>query len=190
MIIRVGNSIIERFLPEHTDLLYRLINSPEVRKGMSNSAVIAYENHVSWVNEHLLETENVHLFVANHEEQGKGVVLLKNINGNSGELGIMVGDIVGCRRTQLTGKLVTGILYYAFHTLNFETLNLRILPGNINSLTVAKKIGAEFLYEDETYRHFSLSKSKYETFPLNQMLLKRYQPKCLETTEVIQHVDS
>jgi len=184
MTIHIGNTTIERFAPEHTDLLYRLINSPEVRRGMSNSAEIPYESHLKWVNANLLESENVHLFIAANEEQGQGVVLLKNITEDSGELGIMVGDIVGCRRTQLTGKLVTGILYYAFHQLNFQTLNLRILPGNTNSLTVAKKIGAEFLGEDELYQHFSLSKSTYESYPLNQMLVKRYQPCCLEEVGV------
>ncbi|MBC8756296.1 GNAT family N-acetyltransferase [Kordia sp. YSTF-M3] len=180
MIIHVGNITMERFLPEHTDKLYDLINSPEVRKGMRNSAVIPYESHVSWVKANLIETENTHLFIVIDEDKAKGVVLIKNIADGSGELGIMVNDILGARRTLLTSKLVTGILYYCFHILNFETLHISIIPENINSLTIAKKIGADYKSQDETYQHFLLKKSKYLSSSLNTSLIKRYKPVCIK----------
>ncbi len=183
MNIRVGNISMQRFLPEHTDMLYHLINNPEVRKGMKNSSRISYESHLSWVKENLLEEKYVHLFVAMDEHQNHGVALIKNMTADSGELGIMVGDIIGARKTLLTSKLVTGILYYAFHQLNFQSLNMCILPENNNSLTTAKKIGAASQGQDETYQHFLLERSQYESFALNKLLLERYQPFCAELAD-------
>jgi len=180
MIIRVGNILMRRFLPEHTDILYRLINNPEVRKGMRNSNEIPWENHLSWVQKNLLEEGDVHLFVVMDEGLGQGVALIKNISGNTGELGVMVGDIDSARKTLLTSKLLTGVLYYFFNTLNLRYLNISILHGNTNSLITAKKIGAEFQGQDDIYKYFILEASKYESLPLNRSLLRRYQPFCME----------
>jgi RimJ/RimL family protein N-acetyltransferase len=179
MIIHVGNISMQRFLPEHTGMLYKLINNPEVRKGMSNSAEIPYASHLLWVKKNLLEGDRVHLFVVADENHGQGVALIKNISGKSGELGIMVGDITAARKTLLTSKLLTGILYYAFDQLNLQYINICILPGNINSLVTAKKIGAEFQGQDETYQYFLLEKSKYGGLSLNRALIGRYQPVCV-----------
>jgi RimJ/RimL family protein N-acetyltransferase len=179
MIIRAGNISMQRFLPEHTGMLYRLINNPDVRKGMRNSAEIPYKSHLLWVKKNLLEGD-VHLFVVMDEYHGEGVALIKNISGDSGELGVMVADISSARKTLLTSKLLTGILYYFFYKLNLQFLNISILPGNINSLVTAEKIGAEFQGQDETYRYFLLEKAKYESFPLNRSLISRYQPFCVE----------
>jgi RimJ/RimL family protein N-acetyltransferase len=180
MIIRVGNISLQRFLPEHTGMLYDLINRPEVRKGMRNNSEIPHASHLLWVKENLIETKNVHLFLAANEDKALGAALIKNITGNSGELGVMVGDIISAREMLLTSKLLTGILYYAFHKIDLQCLEIRILPGNINSLTTAHKIGAEFQGQDDTYQHFLLKKTDYEMFPLNQSLIKRYQPCCIE----------
>ncbi|MEO7976556.1 GNAT family N-acetyltransferase [Flavobacterium sp.] len=176
MIIRVGNISLQRFLPEHTDLLYDLSNRPEVRKGMKRSAEILYESHVSWVKENLIDGNNVHFFLVIDEQQALGAALLKNITQNSGELGIIVGDTIAAKRMSLTSKLLTGILYYAFHEMNLEHLNICIIPENSKSIAAAKKIGAVFQGQDETYCHFLLEKEKYENFPLNKLLLHRYQP--------------
>jgi RimJ/RimL family protein N-acetyltransferase len=180
MIIRVGNISLQRFLPEHTGMLYDLINRPEVRKGMRNSSEIPYASHLLWVNENLTETGNVHLFLASDKDKALGAALIKNISGNSGELGVMVGDIISAREMLLTSKLLTGILYYAFHKIDLQYLEIRILPENRNSITTAYKIGAEFQGQDDTYQHFLLRKAGYEIFPLNQSLIKRYQPCCIE----------
>src|SRR5476651_2295773 len=134
MTIHVGDISMQRFRPEHTDALYQLINKPDVRKGMSNSTGISYESHVSWVKANLLETDRVHLFVVTDDDQALGVALIKNIEGNTGEIGIMVGDILEARETLLTGKLLTGILYYFFHQLDLQCLTMSILPDNVNSL--------------------------------------------------------
>jgi RimJ/RimL family protein N-acetyltransferase len=183
MIIRVGNISLQRFQPEHTDVLYELINRPEVRKGMKNSAEIPYESHLFWVKENLIEGNNVHLFVVINEGRGLGAALIKNITYDSGELGIMVRDIISSRKMLLTSKLLTGILYYAFHKMNFQYLNIRILPDNIDSINTANKIGADFQSQDETYQHFVLMKTKYESFPLNKLLLKRYIPTCVKSKD-------
>ena len=55
-----------------------------------------------------------------------------------------------------------------------------ILPENANSLATAKKIGADFQGQGEIYQHFLLEKSKYESFSLNNSLLVRYKPYCIE----------
>nr|WP_315423574.1 GNAT family N-acetyltransferase [uncultured Pedobacter sp.] len=180
MTIQVGDISMQRFRPEHTDALYQLINKTDVRKGMSNSAGIGYESHVSWVKANLLETDRVHLFIVTHNDQALGAALIKNIKGNTGEIGIMVSDILEARETLFTGKLLTGILYYFFHHLDLQCLTMSILPDNINSLTTTKKIGADFKGEGEVYRYFALEKSKYQLVAINQLLLKRYQPYCIE----------
>lgn len=180
MKICVGNISMERFQSNHTDMLYDLINSPEVRNGMRNNAEIPYENHLTWVKENLLESDHTHLFITVNDDKAQGVVLIKNILGDTGELGIMVSDISNSRKILLTGKLVTGILYYIFHTLNIQNLIINIIPKNINSREVAIKIGAELQSQDETYMYFLLEKSKYESSRLNTLLRKRYQPICIE----------
>jgi RimJ/RimL family protein N-acetyltransferase len=179
MIIRVGNISLRRFLPEHTDLLYDLINRPEVRKGMSNSAEIPYESHVSWVKENLIDGNNVHLFLVTDDGRGLGAALIKNITRDSAELGIIVGDSIAAGRMLLTSKLLAGILHYSFHEMKFLYLNIQIIPANRKSIAAANKIGADFQGQDETYQHFLLEKTKYETYPLNKLLLERYQPFCM-----------
>ncbi|KAA5533707.1 GNAT family N-acetyltransferase [Taibaiella lutea] len=176
MTICVGNTSLQRFLPEHTDLLYDLSNRPEVRKGMSKSAEIPYESHVSWVKENLIEGNNVHLFLVIKENQALGAALIKNITQDSAELGIIVGDSIAAERMFLTSKLLAGILFYTFYEMKLQYLNIRILLENSKSIATAKKIGAAFQVQDETYNHFLLEKTKYENFPLNKLLLKRYQP--------------
>jgi len=180
MIIRISNISIQRFLPEHTDILHRLISHPNVRQGMSNSAEIPYANHLKWVKENLLEGENTHLFVTIHKDHGQGVVLIKNISSESGELGIMVNDIPAARKTLLISKLLTGILYYAFSVLNLRNLIMRIIPGNTNSLIIAKKFGADYQGQDDIYQNFLLEKYKYQSSSLHRLLIKRYQPEMEE----------
>lgn len=184
MTIRVGNILLQRFMPEHTDLLYELSNRPEVRKGMSKSAVIPYESHVSWVKENLVDSNNVHLFLAIDEHRAQGAVLIKNITHDSGEVGIIVADSIAAKRMFLTGKLIAGILHYAFCQMKFQYLNVRILLDNSKSIATAKKIGASFLGQDKIYNHFLLEKTKYENHPLNKLLLNRYQPFCTATGTV------
>lgn len=181
MIISVGNISLQRFLPEHTDLLYNLINRPEVRKGMRNSVEIPYESHLSWVKENLIDSNNVALFLAIDESRALGAALIKNIKGDSGEIGIIVADSAVAGKMFLTSKLLTGILYFAFHEMKFQHLNIRIIPENSKSIAAAKKIGAEFQGQDETYKHFLLEKTKCETFSFNKTLLNRYQPFCIAT---------
>lgn len=181
MIIQVGHTFLERFKAEHTNALYKLINTEEVRQGMRNNSIIPYHSHVEWVNKHVLNNPKTHLFIAMDQDEAKGVVLIKNMENRSGELGIMVRNIQEGRSTLFTCKLVTGILHYAFNTLQFEQLTMCILPKNHNSLTIAQKIGARFQYEDDTYKHFLLTKTDYQTWPLNITLLKRYTPRYLKT---------
>jgi RimJ/RimL family protein N-acetyltransferase len=176
MIIHISNISIQRFTAEHTDPLYELINQPEVRKGMSNSAAIPYEKHLQWVKENLLEGNRVHLFMLADQCYGLGAVLLKNIDDKSGEIGIMVSKNVAARMNSLTGKLLTGILFYAFQQLDLQYVHMRILPHNKSSIATAQKIGAEFQSEDETYQNFRLEKSKHDSYPFNQSLIQRYHP--------------
>lgn len=184
MIISVGNIFLQRFLPEHTDLLFNLSNRPEIRSGMRERAKIPYESHVSWVKENLIEGNNVHLFLAIDGPVALGAALIKNITKDSGEVGIIVSDSVAAKRASLTGKLVAGISYYAFCEMKFQYLDIKIIPGNDRSIAAAKKVGAEFQGQDETYKYFLLKKQTYETFPLNKLLFSRYQPFCIPTNRL------
>lgn len=179
MILRVGNIFMRRFLPEDTELLYHLINRPEVRKGMSKSDEITYQSHVGWIKRNLIKGNNVHLFLVTHEGQGLGVALIKNITQNSAELGIMVGNSITAQKMLLTGKLIAGILHYAFDEMKLQYLEIRIIPENSKSIATAKKIGADFQRRDDIYMYFLLEKTRYETHPFNMRLFDRYRPVCL-----------
>ncbi len=181
MKIHVGNIILERFTAVHTKLLFELINTPEVRQGMRNSTPVSYESHVQWTQAHLLHSEETQLFVYEASNQANGVVLLKNITEHTAELGVMVENISNARKTQLTGKLLTAILHYGFQQLQLEEIHIKIIPENSNSIETALKIGATFQQQDETYRQYLLTKSQYQTFPLHQLLIKRYQPMVEES---------
>ncbi len=178
MKIQVGQIAITRFKPEHTDLLFQVINNPEVRKGMQHTAPISYESHLSWVKENLIDHENVHLFLVADDKECQGVVLIKNLTNDSGELGIMMADIFYSRENMLTSKMITGILYYAFQVLKISQLSMSILPDNFNSLSLAKKIGAVYIGENQTYLFLEIDKFTYYNHPLNALLFKRYKP-CL-----------
>lgn len=182
MSIRVGNIVLQRFQSQHSDMLYNLINLPEVRMGMSNSSQIPYESHLNWVKENLIESSKVHLFIVIRDNEALGVALIKNLTDDSAELGIMVADTINVKKMLLTSKLLTGILYYVFHKMHFMKLEIRILPCNENSLCTAKKIGAELQGQDETYQHFLLTKAKYESFPLNNLLANRYKPIIIDSS--------
>jgi RimJ/RimL family protein N-acetyltransferase len=176
MSIRVGNIVLHRFKLQHADMLYSLINRHEVRMGMSNSTQIPYESHLKWVKENLIESNKVHLFMVISNDEALGVALIKNLTDDSAELGIMVADTIEAKKMLITSKLLTGILFYVFHQMHFRNLEIRILPGNENSLRTAKKIGAELQGQDETYQYFLLTKTKYKSFPLNKLLANRYKP--------------
>jgi RimJ/RimL family protein N-acetyltransferase len=176
MSIRVGNIVLQSFKSQHTDMLYSLINRHEVRMGMSNSSQIAYESHLNWVKENLIESSKVHLFMVISNGEALGVALIKNLTGDSAELGIMVADTIEAKKMLITSKLLTGILFYVFHQMRFKNLKICILPGNENSLRTAKKIGAELQGQDETYQYFLLTKTKYKSYPLNKLLNSRYKP--------------
>ncbi|WP_406826865.1 GNAT family N-acetyltransferase [Pedobacter sp. KACC 23697] len=176
MSIRVGNIVLQRFKSQHADMLYSLINRHEVRMGMSNSDKIPYESHLNWVRENLIESSKVHLFMVISNEEALGVALIKNLTDDSAELGMMVADTIEAKKMLLTSKLLTGILFYVFHQMRFRKLDIRILPGNENSLRTAKKIGAELQGQDETYQYFLLTETKYKSYPLNKLLNTRYKP--------------
>lgn len=176
MIIRVANVLIQRFLPEHTDLLYELVNHPSVRQGMSNKTEITYADHLTWVKENLLLETDTHLFVAEHVNYGRGVVLIKNMSRDAGELGIMVDDISGARQTQFVSKLITGILFYAFEQCHLSRLDMNIVPSNQSSLNLAKKIGAHYQFADTVYQRFLLNDQTYRSSRRHQLLIARYQP--------------
>ncbi|MBE5321369.1 GNAT family N-acetyltransferase [Pedobacter sp. MR2016-19] len=176
MSILVGNTVLHCFKAQHADMLYSLINRQEVRMGMSDSAKIPYESHLNWVKENLIESSKVHLFMVISNDEALGVALIKNLTNDSAELGIMVADTIDTKKMLLTSKLLTGILFYVFHKMHFQNLEIRILPGNENSLRTAKKIGAELQCQDETYQYFLLTKTKYKSYPLNKLLANRYKP--------------
>ena len=74
-----GNIMAVQFEPKHTDSLFELINLPEVRSGMQGQKPISYEGHTRWVQENLLDSKKVHLFIVIENNGPGGIILIKNI---------------------------------------------------------------------------------------------------------------
>ncbi|WP_435263832.1 GNAT family N-acetyltransferase [Tenacibaculum sp. nBUS_03] len=173
-----GDILIEPFVAAHTNILFELINQPEVIEGVRGGVKIDYNSHIEWVNNNLYTPEKkVHLFLTIEATEAVGVILIKNIKNGEGEMGIMVKDIQTSRENQLTSKLLTAILYYAFNELMLDNLIIRIRHSNANSLKIALKIGAIQQSKDEIYYNLILTKTDYELNTINQKLNKRFNPE-------------
>ena len=166
-----------QFEPKHTDSLFELINLPEVRSGMQGQKPISYEGHTRWVQENLLDSKKVHLFIVIENNGPGGIILIKNIEKKTAEMGIMMGNIIQSRRTLLTARMVTGILHYAFEHLNLMQVTMNIIPQNYNSTAIARKIGAHLLKQDDVYQYYQLTREAYYRSQRNQAMIDRFQPK-------------
>jgi RimJ/RimL family protein N-acetyltransferase len=137
--VTVGALTLTRFAPEDTADLHRVRNHPSVRRFMADPRPIPWPRHVEWVRAHLLEADDLLLFLVRQRGEAIGLTLLRRIAPDTAEIGVMVTDpddrpLVPCYATVIT-------LHWAFERLGLGWLVSWVVPGHERALALNRAFG-------------------------------------------------
>jgi RimJ/RimL family protein N-acetyltransferase len=132
MRIRSGDVTLVAFDESSTDTLFAIRNHPSVRAGMLDSTPLTLDSHKAWVYENLLRERRVHLFIIENLQQPLGIALLRNLQPEEAEIGVMVVDAV--IHPLVCYKAAHLIGYYAFEILDLRRVYSRVPRRNQRAL--------------------------------------------------------
>jgi RimJ/RimL family protein N-acetyltransferase len=138
MLLRAGDLVLERFEPGFSEIAYEIRNHESVRAHMRDTNPISRASHDAWVKENLLDAVRLHLFIVRSAHEPVGLALLRNFEGDTAEIGLMVKD--ARRRPLACYKAAHLIGYYGFEILGLGRIwsyvprhNTRALKFNLAS---------------------------------------------------------
>lgn len=118
--------LIKKITNKDVKILYNIRNHPSVRKNLINNKPLDYQQHLDWFKNKLLPDKKQLHFLVKYKNKYIGLVLLRNINKQNAEIGIMF---------KKTPKIHWPIIYSTAFLLNyaFETLKLKELYSYVFS---------------------------------------------------------
>jgi RimJ/RimL family protein N-acetyltransferase len=173
MLIRSGEVELRSFEPSLSGALYEVRNHPSVREHLRSRAPIARADHERWVEENLVRSRRLHLFLVFVAAAPRGLALLRNFSGAGAEVGVMM---VEARRHRLAAYKATHLIgYYAFEVLGLERLLSNVPRHNRHALAFNLACGLERTGNDsEAYLELVLTRERSRTHPVHRRFRARY----------------
>lgn len=127
---------LEKLCIDHKKAMFDIRNHISVRKNLTNSKPLNYLAHSNWFLKKLLPDKSQVHFLIKHKNKYIGIVLLRNINANSAEVGVLF------KNNSSTKWIVTYstvfISYYAFDILNLKKIYSYVNAKNIEAIKFNK----------------------------------------------------
>ena len=157
VLITIENLKLAQFGPGDLEDLYRIRNARSVREYMADSAPISYTAHVEWVNEHLVDSQEILLLMARLRGQAIGFTLLKRVGEEAAEIGVIFREADRHLTIPYTSAVAT--LYCAFCHLGLAYVVSYVLPVHHRAVALNRSFGAwEVESEKNGMRKFRLSR--------------------------------
>jgi RimJ/RimL family protein N-acetyltransferase len=135
-----GGVTLARFTADDTADLHRIRNHPTVRPFMADPRPIAWDRHVDWVRAHLLEADDLWLFMVRERGEAVGFTLLQRLAADTAEIGAIFRDPDD--HALVTAYAIVLTLHQAFERLGLRWLVSWVLPGHQRALGVNRAFGA------------------------------------------------
>lgn len=173
MLIRSGEVELRSFEPSLAGTLYDVRNHPSVRQHLRDPRPIARADHERWVEENLVRSRRLHLFVVFAARVPLGLALLRNFSGAAAEVGVM---LVEARRHRLPAYKATHLIgYYGFEVLGLERLLSYVPRHNRHALAFNEACGLERTGNDSgDYFELVLTREGSRTHPVHRRFRARY----------------
>ncbi len=147
-------------------------NSAEVNQFMAFREHITIKMQKKWYRS--LNMERNYYFIIHYENYPIGLTEIKNINNESGDLGIFIADTESLKIPLISFKAIFTIIDFAFTTLKLKALEATILSGNNRAIRFNQSFGFKVLDENcqSENKRYRLLKSDYliESEPLKRMV--------------------
>jgi len=140
MIITIGSLELARFRPEDLEDLYRIRNDPSVREYMADPGPIPHTAHVKWVNEHLVDSQEILLLMVRLRGEAIGFTLLKRVGEEAAEIGVIFREAERHLTVPYTCTVAT--LRYAFCHLGLAYVISYVLPVHHRAIALNRSFGA------------------------------------------------
>lgn len=170
---------LRRFTQDDTNLLYELRNHISIRKGMRDSSQLDFGNHKKWVQENLILSNKVVLFIAYYKTVPVAILMLKNFEDVTAEVGVMVKNAGNYLNGSLVSKLICGIFFYSYRVLKLNCLTMYVAHSNSAAYKFNKKLDAVEFDRDDTYIMLKLTSDVYLSSPIHTRFNSRYKPYVL-----------
>jgi RimJ/RimL family protein N-acetyltransferase len=161
--------------------LLEIRNHPSVRAYMVNQAPISMQEHLEWVKVNLdpfspCAGETRLAFIVFNGNR-KGFVLLRDIEGDCGEVGIMIRD-----SDDATGlgaiAAVCALEKLCFDYFGLNSVTAKANPSNHRVIRMLQGLGCDQLESDDNqYAWFNCRSSRCKRCKTYQYLVRRYGPQ-------------
>ncbi len=180
MQLRSGNISLVSFAPKDTEIVYEIRNHPSVRNFLRNTRPIPWNSHLNWVEENLVIDKKLLLFIVLQNDTAIGIALLRNFEGKSAEIGVMIKYPKRHARAAYRAAQVLG--HYAFEYLHLDTLYSNVPLHNEHALAFNQKCG--FVPTGEASKHYhrlALTRDASRHHKVHQAFFKRYGVQVIES---------
>lgn len=176
MVIKNGCVTLRAIEERDFDLLFEMINSPEIEKALGNFSLPVNERQQrEWMQNYRNTEEQIRLMIELSNGHTIGVIMLYDIDMKNGtaEVGYKISSP---RENRMQGDMLEALkamLNYAFFELRLGCVTARVLEGNKASETLLKQahFAQEGILRHRVYQSgryydvcsFSVLKSEYET---------------------------
>lgn len=117
------------------------------------------------------EGENIHLAIANQENQYLGTISLKNYQSRDKNAEFAISLRPSVRGKRIGEEAIKQLLHLAFEEWDFERVYLNVLSCNVRAIRLYERCG--FVYEGEFIKHFYLNGS-YQNLRWYGMIKENY----------------
>tara|TARA_R110002096_G_scaffold229836_1_gene419453 strand:- start:11401 stop:11934 length:534 start_codon:yes stop_codon:yes gene_type:complete len=137
--------IFKRLSPEHISESYlNWINDPEVYKYLETRGNYTMDMLKDYVDEQY--KNNIHFWAIHLKDSNKHIGNIKidpiNLENNSGEYGILMGDKLNWGKGYAKEASIR-IIDYCFSEIKLSKINLGVIEDNVSAFNLYKKIGFE-----------------------------------------------
>ncbi len=178
MQISSGDVALVAFDVSMTEAVFDIRNHPSVREGMLNSSPLTLESHKRWVEENLLRERRVHLFVIESAQQSIGIALLRNLQQDTAEIGVMV--VEADQHALVCYKAAHLIGYYAFELLDLRRVYSYVPRRNRRALAFNLHCGLQDTGKPSgDYHELVLTQSDSRTHQTHKKFREKYGIKVI-----------
>jgi len=179
MLIRSGDVRLHSFEPALADAVHDVRNHPTVRHHMRDASPISRESHYRWVQENLIESRRVHLFIVFSGEEPVGIALLRNFRDKAAEVGVM---IVEAESRPLVCYVAAHLIgYYGFEVLDLDKLFSCVPRHNEHALAFNRRCGFEPSGADsDVHAELVLTQSQSRSHPTHKRFREKHGIEVIE----------
>jgi RimJ/RimL family protein N-acetyltransferase len=173
MQIRSGDVTLRAFDASLSGAVYAVRNHASVRVRLRDPRPIEWGRHEQWVRENLLEARRLLLFVVLQGDAPVGIALLRNIQEQTAEIGVMVVEAE--RRPLVAYKAAHLIGWYGFELLDLKKLFSYVPIHNARALTFNLRCGFVPTGEaSDIYQVLVLTRQESRAHPTHRRFRVKY----------------